>query len=204
MCNHIWVTPVTDKGETVWSDVEMYGPLVPCQVIPRPGTGGELIAGQPEILAPGRLQVVPDGAPIGAEELVARDLHVHGAFVNLRQSGSIGADCPDAIHPVPGTLVAKQNQSRVSGRELYVVEPVSGAEDDLALPGSQIDGKQLHGNMRLETLIEPYFPRIRIHQRLAVRTDTWRVSRGERHITLGGSAGQQRFIRVDRSNAAAL
>jgi len=65
MCNHVGVAAITDKGATVRSDVEMYGPLVPCQVIPGPGTGGDLIAGQPEILAPWRLQVVPDGAAIG-------------------------------------------------------------------------------------------------------------------------------------------
>src|SRR5882672_5075411 len=102
----------------------MHGPFVPLQVIPRALARCDLVAREPEVLAPGRLKVVPDGLAVRAEEFVPGNLHVHRTPVNPGEPAAVGAGGPDAIDFVPGALVAEQDEIRVGRRELDVVEPV--------------------------------------------------------------------------------
>src|SRR3981081_488946 len=111
----------------------MHGPFVPLQVIPRALARCDLIAREPEVLASGSLEVVPDGVAVRAEEFVPRNLHVHRTPVNSGEPAAVGPDGPDAIDLVPGTFVAEQDETGVRRRELHVVEPVRRAMDHLAL-----------------------------------------------------------------------
>src|SRR5579864_7448832 len=100
----------------------MHGPFVPLQVIPRAPARCDLVAGEPEVLPPRPLEVVPDRLAVRAEEFMPGNLHVHRTPVNPGELAAIGPDRPDAIDFVPGALVAEQDETGVGWRELHVVE----------------------------------------------------------------------------------
>jgi hypothetical protein len=101
----------------------MHRPLVAADLVPHPLPRLDVHAGQPELPAPRRLQVIPDGFAVVAPELMAGDLHVDRPLVHEALLRPVGADRPDAIHLVPRALVAIKEQGRVGRRELQVVEP---------------------------------------------------------------------------------
>ncbi len=137
--HHFVVAAVAREHRPVGRHVEVHGPFVALEVVPRPPAGRDLVGGQPEILAPRRLQVVPDGPAVGAEEFVAGDLHVHGAGVDLGPTRAVGADRPDAVDLMPGTLVTEHDEAGVGGRKLEVAEPFALPAHVLELAGPGVD-----------------------------------------------------------------
>src|SRR5205814_8098790 len=105
-------------------DVVVDRPLIPLDAVTDPLAGLDVDAGQPELPAARRLKIIPDHLAVMAPELVAGDLHVHGAWVHEAQAGAVAADRPDAIDLMPGAFVAEQQQRRIGGRELQVIEPI--------------------------------------------------------------------------------
>src|SRR5262249_56208701 len=120
------VRPSAVAGEefSVGRGVEMHRPMFALHFVFDLFATREPVAGQPEDLRFGRLQVVPDGFAVGAEELVAGDLHLHRSGMNLGQPRAVRADRPDAVDLVPRPFVTKHQQSRIGGAKTPVVEPV--------------------------------------------------------------------------------
>src|SRR6266576_147952 len=102
----------------------MHGPLASFKVIPGSFAGRDIVACQPEDLAPRSLQVVPDHLAIAAEEFVSFNLHVNRAMVNLGQPGAIGANGPGTIHLVPWSFMTKHQERRIGWRKLDMIDPV--------------------------------------------------------------------------------
>ena len=107
----------TIAGEkiTVRGDVVVHGPFFAFEVIPRAVAAGEVNVGEPEDGAPRGLEIVPDFFAVGAEELVALDLHVHRAFVEEAGGSAVGADGPRPVVKMPRALVAEKNLKWVGG-----------------------------------------------------------------------------------------
>ena len=101
-------------------------------------------AREPELLAPRRLQVVPDPLAVVAEELVAGDLVLHRPPVHQPKLLAVGADRPDAVHLVPGALVAEEDAVRVGRRRLQVVEPLGRVVHLLRLAGLDVGDDHRH------------------------------------------------------------
>ena len=97
--------------------------------------GLEVIAGEEEVFALGVLPVVPDGFAVEAPELVAGDLHDHGAFVDEGVVGAVGVDHPDAVDLLPGAFVAVHEEFGVGRGEEEVVDPVGGVKEGLHVAG---------------------------------------------------------------------
>ena len=95
----------------------------------------EVVAGEEEVFAFGVLPVVPDGLAVEAPELVAGDLHGHGALVDEGVVGAVGVDHPDAIDLLPGAFVAVHEEVGVGGGEEEMVDPVGGVEKGLDVAG---------------------------------------------------------------------
>ena len=101
---------------------------------------GDVDPGQPEHLALRRLEVVPDRAAVGAEELVAGDLHLHLPRVPHRQRRAVGPDRPDSIQLVPRPFVARLCQkthhvaTHVTGTRKSLCAMVFRAGHDLQPP----------------------------------------------------------------------
>ena len=55
---------------------------------------------------------------------------------------AVGADRPDAVHLVPGALVAEHDEVGIGGRELQMAEPLVLAEDVLQFAGLRVDSEQ--------------------------------------------------------------
>ena len=70
--HHFAVAAVSREQGPVGRHVEVHRPFIALQVIPGALPRRNLVAGQPEILAARRLQVVPDRIAVRGEELVAR------------------------------------------------------------------------------------------------------------------------------------
>src|SRR5947207_14835428 len=79
---------------------------------------------------------------------MAGNLHIHGSRMDFAQAGAIRADCPDAIHLVPGSFVAKHYQRGVGRRELHMVEPVRAVMEGVDLSRLDIDCIERHRNVR--------------------------------------------------------
>ncbi len=97
--------------------------------------GVEVITDEEEVFALGVLPVVPDGLAVEAPELVAGDLHDHGAFVDEGVVGAVGVDEPDAIDLLPHAFVAVEDEVGVGGGEEHVTDPVGGVEEDFDRAG---------------------------------------------------------------------
>src|SRR5205085_9905157 len=106
--------------------------------------GGDDVSGQPELLTCRGLKVVPDDLPIRAEELVAGDLHLYGARVDLLQACAIRPDRPDAVDFVPRAFIAEHDERGVRGRELEVIQPVRARMELLDLARTVIDVIHAH------------------------------------------------------------
>src|SRR5215813_12078137 len=65
--------------------VEMHRPVFALDFVSDLLAAREYVSGQPEDLRFRRLQVIPDGFAVGAEELVPGDFHLHCPGMNLRQ-----------------------------------------------------------------------------------------------------------------------
>ncbi len=109
----------------------MNRPLVALHVVGGALAGLEVVAGEEEVFALGVLPVVPDGLAVEAPELVAGDLHGHGAFVDEGVVGAVGVDEPDAIDLLPHAFVAVHEELGVGGGEEEMVDPVGGVEEGL-------------------------------------------------------------------------
>jgi len=83
-------------------------------------------------------------------ELVARNFHGHGPFVDERVVRAVGVDHPDAVHLVPRTLVAIHQQRRIHRRQQHVPDPVGGVKQFGYLAGSEIDCIEDHGDARCQ------------------------------------------------------
>src|SRR5207253_10231581 len=70
---------------------------------------------------------------------MAGNLHIHGSRMDFAQAGAIRADCPDAIHLVPGSFMAKHYQRGVGRRELHMVQPVRAVMAGVDLSRLDID-----------------------------------------------------------------
>ena len=138
-------TSVAREERLVRRDVEVHRPVLARDLVARPPAAVERHARQPELLSLRRLQVVPDGPAVWGPELVAGDLHVHLARVHQAPAAAVGADGPDPVHLVPGSLVAVHQQAGVGRGELDVVEPVGRAVDRLDLAGGDRDREERHG-----------------------------------------------------------
>ena len=138
----------------------MNRPLIALHVIGGALSGLKVVAGEVEVLALGILPVVPDGLAVEAPELVAGDLHQHGALVDEGVVGSVGVDHPDAVDLLPGALVAVHQELRIGGREEQVVDPVGGVQEHLdgaglfaVEAGLQPEGEEHDGDVRREVLL---------------------------------------------------
>ena len=78
---------------------------------------------------------------------MAGNLHIHGSRMDFAQAGAIRADCPDAIHLVPGSFVAKHYQRGVGRRELHMVQPVRAVMEGVDLSRLDIDCIERHRNV---------------------------------------------------------
>src|SRR5215475_13579890 len=80
--------PSAISGEkfSVVGDIEVDGPFLAWHFEPDLLAGLEDKAGKPEFLSLGSLQVIPDDFAVGAEELMACNLHIHGSGVNFAQA----------------------------------------------------------------------------------------------------------------------
>ncbi len=106
------VSAVAGEEVEVLGEVEVNRPLVALHVEGGALAVGEVVAGEIEVFSFGGLPVVPDGLAVEAPELVASDLHEHGALVNEGVVGAVGVDHPDAVDLLPGTLVAVHEEGR--------------------------------------------------------------------------------------------
>src|SRR5258707_15746413 len=79
---------------------------------------------------------------------MAGNFHIHRSRMDFAQASAVRADCPDAIHLVPRSLVAKQEKRRIGRRELYVVQPICAVVEGTELPGLDIDCIERHRNAR--------------------------------------------------------
>ena len=129
------IAAVAGEEVEVLGEVEVNRPLVALHVEGGALAGLEVVAGEEEVFALGVLPVVPDGLAIEAPELVACDLHGHGALVDEGVVGAVGVDHPDAIDFLPGAFVAVHEEGGVGGGEEEVVDPVGGVEEGLHLAG---------------------------------------------------------------------
>ena len=116
-------------------DVVVHRPVVALDVIPARAVPSGLGRRQPELLAARSLQVVPDGLAVDVEELVAGDLHVHGASVH-----EPAARPPSRIVQMRSTRCQGPSWQyisalRIGRRELQVIQPVGRAMDDFLLAG---------------------------------------------------------------------
>ena len=134
------IAAVAGEEVEVLGQVEVDGPLVALHVVGGALAGGEVVAGEVEVLALDGLPVVPDGLAVEAPELVPGDLHGDAAFVDERVVGAVGVDHPDAVDFLPGAFVAVHQQRGVLGREEHVADPVGGVEEHGELAGLEVDG----------------------------------------------------------------
>src|SRR5437868_11718907 len=102
----------------------MNRPLIALQVVPRLLSIDNVVAGQPEILAARRLQIVPDDLAFGAPELMPGDFHEHRTSVNLSDLAAVRPNGPYAIYFVPRSLVTKHEQRRIGGGKFQMIEPI--------------------------------------------------------------------------------
>ncbi len=123
------VAAVAGEEVEVLGEVEVNGPLVALHVEGGALAVGEVVAGEVEVFTFGGLPVVPDGLAVEAPELVAGDLHEHGALVDEGVVGAVGVDHPDAVDLLPGALVAVHEEGGVGGGEEEVIDPVGGVEE---------------------------------------------------------------------------
>src|SRR5260370_36923424 len=94
------------------------------------------------------------------------DLHQHSAGMNLRESCAVGANWSRTIDFMPGTFVTEHQQRRIGGRELYVVVPVSAAQQRLHFTRFGVDGDKLQRSAFGETVLHHFaFSGIRITAR---------------------------------------
>ena len=129
------IAAVAGEEVEVFGEVEVNRPLVALHVIGGALAGLQVVAGEEEVFALGVLPVVPDGLAVEAPELVAGDLHGHGAFVDEGVVGAVGVNHPDAVDLLPWAFVAVHEEFGVGGGEEEVVDPVGGVEEGLHLAG---------------------------------------------------------------------
>jgi len=117
-------------------------PLVALHVEGGAFVGVKVVASEEEVFALGILPVVPDGFTVETPELVAGDLHEHGAFVDERVVGAVGVDHPDAIDLLPWAFVAVHEKGWVDWGEEKVVDPVGAVKEGGHLAGFEVDGEE--------------------------------------------------------------
>src|ERR1035438_7945211 len=100
------ISAVAGEESFSLSQVEVNGPLIALHVVRNALVGFQVIAGEKEILALGKLPVIPDGFSVQAPKLVASNLHSHGALVDEPVMRAIGMDHPDAIDLMPRAFMA--------------------------------------------------------------------------------------------------
>ena len=120
----------------------MNGPFIALHVEGGALAGLEVVAGEVEVLAFGRLPVVPDGFTVETPELVAGDLHEHGALVDEGVVGAVGVDHPDAVDFLPRAFVAVHEKSWIDGGEEKVIDPVGAVKEGGHLARLQVDGEE--------------------------------------------------------------
>ena len=154
------VAAVAGEEVEVFGEVEVNRPLVALHVVGGALAGLEVVAGEEEVFALGKLPVVPDGLAVESPELVAGDLHDHGALVDEGVLRAVGVDEPDAIDLLPHAFVAVHEEGGVGGREEQVVDPVGGVEkwlDGAGLfavgAGLEADGEEDEGNAGCEAAL---------------------------------------------------
>ena len=129
------IAAVAGEEVKVFGEVEVNRPLVALHVEGSAFAGLEVVAGEEEVFAFGILPVVPDGLAVEAPELVAGDLHGHGAFVDQGVVGAVGVDHPDAIDFLPRAFVAVHEEFGVGWGEEEMIDPVGGVEEGLHVAG---------------------------------------------------------------------
>src|SRR5260370_5436660 len=122
------IAAVAGEEIEIFGEIEMNRPLVALHVEGGTLAGLQVVAGEEEVFAFGVLPVVPDGFAIEPPELVARDLHGHGAFVDEGVVGAVSVDHPDTIDLLPGAFVAVHEELWIGWREEEMVNPVSGVK----------------------------------------------------------------------------
>ena len=173
----------------------MNRPLVALHVEGGALAGLQVVAGEEEVFAFGVLPVVPDGLAVESPELVAGDLHRHGAFVDEGVVGAVGVDHPDAIDLLPGAFVAVHEEVGVGGGEEEMVDPVGGVKQGLHVAGFlavgaglEADGEEDERKARGEAALH--------HQALVLGLIV-RALRGARNAVVGcGLAGRGRWSRT--------
>ena len=95
------IAAVAGEEVEVLGEVEVNRPLVALHVVGGALAGLQVVAGEEEVFALGVLPVVPDGFAVEAPELVAGDLHGHGALVDEGVVGAVGVNHPDAVDLLP-------------------------------------------------------------------------------------------------------
>ena len=205
----------------VWRLIIMDRPLVAIDMIPLPPPRGDLIARQPEDFPARRLQIIPDPGAIGREELMARNFHVHDPLVDQLLATAVGADRPDPVDLVPRPFVAIHDEAGVRRRKLDMVEPIRRSDDDLPLAGADVDGEDLHWNLRFQPFVQAHFLRLGETERLSIRAvgGIMRLAEGlldlrrpgllravglKRLVAGGPLAKQQRFVGIDRPYRTAI
>src|SRR5688572_28272768 len=118
----------------------MHRPLDALQVVPRPAASGEVDAGEPEHSALRRLEIIPDGFAVMAEEFVAPDFHVHRPFMHGARGAAIRTNGPSTIVEMPRSFVTEENLLRIGRRALKVICPIVLAMDDFEFAGFRVDG----------------------------------------------------------------
>ena len=95
--------------------------------------------------AAGKMELVEQRLAVGAPPFVAGDLHLHRALMDQLILRAVGADGPDAVHHLPGALVAIQQQGRIGGRKLQVVQPIGAVlQQGRHFSRPQINGEHRH------------------------------------------------------------
>ncbi len=157
-----FVSTVAAEELSIGGNIEVDRPLVALQVVLRPFTGLDVIAGQPEVFPARGLQIVKQNLAVGVPKLMPEDFHRHGSGVDFGDVAAICPHGPDAIDFVPGTFVAEHEQRRIGGGELQVVQPVRALEDCLHFAGFGVHREQGHGEVRRQTLLHhlAFVPRL--------------------------------------------
>src|ERR1035441_688494 len=109
---------VAGEEREVLGDVDVDGAVVAPRVIGEALAGLDVVAGdEVGVGVPGIGPLIPDGLAVRSPELVAPDLHVHGAFVDEGVVSAVGVDHPDAVDILPYALVAVHEEAGLGGRE---------------------------------------------------------------------------------------
>ena len=106
------IAAIAAEEVEILGQVEVDAPFVALQWICGALAGLEVVAGEEEVLALGILPVVPDGLAVESPELVARNLHHHGALVDQGVVGAVGVDHPDAVDLLPWALRGSTSAAR--------------------------------------------------------------------------------------------